>query len=61
MTDPNHQRRENGESLPDAVAEVLEVGADLPSEGLVDMTLEGLSAAADIAGDVVGGVLSILD
>ena len=61
MTDPSQERRGNSESYPDAVAEVLEVGADLSSEGLVEGTLDGLSSAVDIAGDVVGGVLSILD
>lgn len=59
MNDPNQQQRVNGESTLEVVGEAAEIGVDVASEGIVDMAIDGVTAVAEIAGEVVGGVLDI--
>lgn len=61
MSDPNQQREEHGRAALEVVGDVAEVGVDIATEGVIDMTLDGVSAAAEIAVDIVGGVLSSVD
>jgi len=61
MNDPNRQQKEDGGSSFDVLEDVADIGGDIATDGIVDMALDGLSAAAEIAGDVVGGVLSSID
>ena len=61
MTDPNQQQKEDSGASLDVLEGVTDIGGDIATDGIVDMALDGLSAAAEIAGDVVGGVLSSID
>lgn len=61
MTDPNQQREEHGGAALEVVGDVAEVGVDIATEGIVDMAVDGASAAAEIAGDLLGGILSSID
>ena len=54
MSDPNHQRKEGGESAIETVGESAELGVEILSEGVVDMALDGASAAVELAGDLMG-------
>lgn len=59
MNDPDQHRNENGEPALEAVAEIADVGIDIASEGIVDTVVDGVTAVAEIAGELIGGVLDI--
>ena len=61
MIDPNQQQKNGNGSSFDVLEDVADIGGDIATEGIVDMALDGLSTAAEIAGEVVGGVLSSID
>ena len=60
MTDPDQRHNEANGTL-DVLEDVADIGGEIATEGIVEMAFDGVTAAAEIAGEVVLGVLSSID
>jgi hypothetical protein len=57
MSDPNQRQNESNDSLGEAA----DNGGEIATEGIVEMAFDGVTATAEMAGEVVLGVLTSID